>query len=505
MKHYILGIDQGTTGSTAILIRTSDFTVVDKENTEHPQYYPYPGWVEHDLEAIWASVQKSVQAIWKRHPEAFNQLQSIGVTNQRETVCAFNKKGEALSKAIVWQDRRTQDRCQEIKNAGDQTWIQQKTGLVCDPYFSATKMQWLLKNNPAVQKANLQHQLCFGTVDTYLLYKLTQGTSYSTEPTNASRTLLMNLETTDWDPKLLNYFHIERNLLPNIQSTFSSFGVTRGHTFLPDDVPITCLIGDQQSALFGQGLYREGGLKCTYGTGAFVLLNTGNKIRTSSHGLLTTVAYSYKGLTNYAIEGSTYIAGAAVQWLRDQLHFIEKSRDVETLASQVTNYEALTYLQFFPFFTGLGAPYWRSEAKAALVGITRDTNQSHIAFATLEGIAQSIQDLFDSFYQEYPNLLKDIHVDGGACMNNLLLSIQSNISKIPIKRPAMIETTSFGAGLGSHLGYHQSDMESISSLNPIDKIFQPTQNKKEQDYFQHKRQLWQQQLKKIYLNEHQYK
>lgn len=342
----ILAIDQGTTGSTAMLYDIKEKVILGTHNIEFPQHYPKPGWVEHDLTDIWNSVRSSIKEVLKKTSKSAKHIKAIGITNQRETTCAFDNKGEPLSKAVVWQDRRTSNYCE--LNRKEYQNLKNLTGLPLDPYFSATKMNWLLVNNQDVQRAYHQKNLKFGTIDTFILYKLTHGESYFTEPSNASRTLLFNIEKGKWDKQLLNFFEISEENLPIVKSTFDNFGLTKGLDILPDGIPITCLFGDQQSALFRQAGINSGDLKCTYGTGAFLLLNTGKELKYSQNGLLSTIAYSYKGRLRYALEGSTYIAGAAVQFLRDNLQFIRDASEVESLASDA-NYTQLEYLYFFLF------------------------------------------------------------------------------------------------------------------------------------------------------------
>jgi glycerol kinase len=321
---YILSIDQGTTGTTACLIDAKNFSFIGKINHEYPQIYPKPGWVEHNLNDIWSSVEKSVSEVLKAHNVGANQIKAIGITNQRETTCAFNKKGMPLANAIVWQDRRTADFCSELRSKNLSEKIKTLTGLTIDPYFSASKMHWLLKNNSHVIDAAKKDELLFGTIDTFLLFKLSGNISHKTDASNASRTMLMDLKTCQWNDEQMALFGVEREYLPTIENSFTHFGVTKNLSFLPDGIPITGILGDQQSALFGQAGFYKGEMKCTYGTGAFVLLNTGADLKYSQSGLLTTVEYKMDGKACYALEGSSYIAGAAVQWLRDNLKIINK-------------------------------------------------------------------------------------------------------------------------------------------------------------------------------------
>lgn len=484
MKKFILALDQGTTGSTALIIDSETLEILEKDNFEFKQYYPKPGWVEHNLDEIFESIKKSVISVINKSGIDKNQIQSIAITNQRETTCAFDKGGNPLSKAIVWQDRRTADICSGLNN--DYQVLKTKTGLPLDPYFSGTKMKWFLSNSDEVKKAANSENLCFGTIDTYLLYKLTNCKSFKTEASNASRTLLMNLENCNWDNELLSFFGIERNFLPEICDSFTDFGKTEGLTFLPDGIPILSILGDQQAALFGQAGFNEGSLKCTYGTGAFILLNTGSEIVHSQRGLLTTVAYKKDGRPCYALEGSSYIAGAAVQYLRDNLKIIKSSPEVEELANQVDDLSQMEDVLFLPFFTGIGSPYWVSDAKAAIIGLTRGTENKHIARATLEGIAFSINDSISVLIEESPKEVKQIKVDGGACANNLLMDLQASISQKEIIRPKVIETTAYGVALGSLLTDSSFDMSKLLDLWKLDKTFKPESN----DYLDNKKKIW---------------
>lgn len=494
---FYLAIDQGTTGTTAILIDAKNFDFVEKVNQEFRQIYPRPGWVEHNLNEIWQSVEATIEQVLKKANVSANQIVGIGITNQRETTCAFTKDGTPLANAIVWQDRRTSDFCKELDRAGHTKMVKQKAGLPLDPYFSATKMNWLLKNNEQVQRAQKNNDLLFGTIDTFLLYKLTGGQQHKTEASNASRTLLMNLETCDWDNELLTLFSINKECLPKICDSFSHFGETNNLNSLPNGIAISGILGDQQAALFGQAGTHKGDLKCTYGTGAFMLLNTGSDIIHSESGLLTTLAYSHKGQPVYALEGSCYIAGAAVQWLRDNLGLIQSSPEVEALANQVKNLDEMQNLLFLPFFTGLGSPYWVSDAQAAIIGITRDTQNSHIARACLDGIALSINDLIKAMNKDANIDLKSLKVDGGAVSNDLLLTIQASVSQLDIIRPSIIETTAYGAGLAAALGQDNINLDQMKELWKEDRIFGPDQKWK--SFYQTKSKQWSTAIEKLFL------
>ena len=433
----------------------------------------------------------------RAHNVQGSQILAIGITNQRETTCAFNRSGTPLANAIVWQDRRTSDFCQELNSkTGLTEKIKTLTGLPIDPYFSATKMNWLLKNNPTVKDAAAKQDLLFGTIDTFLLYKLTNHTSHKTDASNASRTRLMNLKTTAWDQELLDLFEIKKEFLPTIEDSFHLFGTTKGLSFLSDGIPITGILGDQQSALFGQAGFAKGEMKCTYGTGAFVLLNTGEQLIYSKAGLLTTVEYRHKGKTCYALEGSSYIAGAAVQWLRDNLKIISKSSEVEPLAREVKNLDELKHILFFPFFSGIGSPHWNAEAKASIVGLTRDSGRSHIAFACLEGVALSINDLLSAMKSDTGLTIETLKVDGGAVENNLLMELQASISETRIIKPKVIETTAFGAALAAAIGAGLVEFDQLKNIWKKDREFSPDEHLL--PYVKNKKALWQKTLKTNY-------
>lgn len=493
---YILSIDQGTTGTTCALIDSSSLSLVAKFNREHKQIYPKPGMVEHDLDEIWSNTQEVIAELLKEHHISGGDISAIGITNQRETTCAFDKLGKPLANAIVWQDRRTADFCAKLKKEGKASLITSKTGLPVDPYFSATKMHWLLENNAKVKSAAASGDLHFGTIDTYLLYRLTGGMSYLTESSNASRTLLMDLESCQWSRELLNIFNIEKSYLPVIVDSFANFGITKGLSVLPDGIPIAGILGDQQAALFGQAGIHQGDVKCTYGTGAFMLLNTGEDIARSKNGLLSTVAYMHQGEAVYALEGSCYIAGAAVQWLRDNLNLIDASAQVEELAKQVTNLEQMEYLLFLPFFTGMGSPHWNSDAKAAIVGITRDSSSIHLARACLDGIALSINDLLTVMKEDTKLPIQSMRVDGGAVANNLLMHIQATLSQTEIIRPKVIETTAYGAALAAAVGVGALNIQDIPKLWQKDKSFDPRPS--ESAFYQRKQKQWKETMSRLY-------
>ncbi len=493
---YILSIDQGTTGSTAMITTSNTLEVIDSVNKEFPQHYPYPGWVEHDLNEIWETIKSTIYEIIKKNKIDKKKIKCIGITNQRETICPFDNKGTPITKAIVWQDRRTSDLCNILKNKYDENNIRKKTGLPIDPYFSGSKINWLLNNSDTIKTHNKNKNLLWGTVDTYILFKLTNGSSFFTEPSNASRTLLMDVKNCNWDNKLLEIFQCNIESLPKIKNSFDFFGETSNLDFLPDGIPITGILGDQQSALLGQTCFNKGDIKCTYGTGAFALLNTGSNIYLSKSGLLTTVAYK-SDETCYALEGSSYIAGAAVQWLRDNLEIIKNSSDIERLAKEIKELNELKHLLFIPFFSGAGTPYWKPSAKGTITGITRDTNKYHIARACLEGIALSIEDLITSIKSDSNINLKTLSVDGGAVTNDLLMQIQSNFSNLKIIRPKTIETTAYGACIAAAIGSKLTTFKKIKTLWKEDRVFAP--ENKNNLYYENKKNLWIDTITSFYL------
>ena len=493
---YILAIDQGTTGTTAAIMDLATLNFFSHVNKEYPQIYPHPGWVEHNLNDIWETVRFTVGEVLKKNNINAKDIAAIGITNQRETTCAFDKQGHPLANAIVWQDRRTSSFCDNLKLQGQEKKIKEITGLTLDPYFSSTKMHWLLKNNDNVKKAS-SNNLRLGNIDSFLIYKLSGNKSHCTDASNASRTMLMDLKSATWSQELLKLFDINQEFLPEIKNSFGEFGKTLGLDFLPDGIPITGAIGDQQSALLGQAGIHKGDAKCTYGTGAFMLLNTGEDIVYSKNGLLTSIGLRYKNKNNYILEGSCYIAGAAVQWIRDNLNFIKDSAEIESLANKVTSLDELKYLLVFPFFTGIGTPYWKADAKACIMGMTRDTKKEHIAYATLEGIALSINELINAFKADTHLEIKELRVDGGAVKNNLLMELQAAISELKIVRPKINETTVFGAALAAGIGVDAINFGDLKKTWQTEKEISARQDLK--TYCQEKKVLWNTFIKKIYL------
>lgn len=447
MHRYILSIDQGTTGSTALIV-DRNMEIIGSSSNDFAQHFPKPSWVEHDLNEIWASVCQSVaQAICCAKIEP-KEIAAIGLTNQRETTCAWDPNGVAVARAIVWQDRRTAAICEGLKRRGLERQITKKTGLLLDPYFSATKMRWLMLNDSQLRTGVARGQVMLGTIDSFLLYRLTQG-RHITDVTNASRTMLMNLKTCSWDGELLELFKIPQTALPEILPSCVEYGKTKGFLNIPDGTPITGVAGDQQAALFGQACFTQGSAKCTYGTGAFALINTGERPVFSRRRLLTTVAWKIGAKTTYGLEGSAFIAGAAVQWVRDGLGLIGDSAGIEALALSVPDADGVL---FVPALSGMGAPHWLTEARGLITGISRRTTRAHVARATLNGIALQVAELMVAMQQDVDRPIRSVKVDGGASANNLLMQFQADILGIRVVRSRVQETTGFGAALMAGLG-----------------------------------------------------
>jgi glycerol kinase len=447
MRH-VIAIDQGTTGST-VLVLDERLQVRGRGYREFPQIYPRPGWVEHDPEAIWASVCAALgSALAGVDPQS---IAAIGITNQRETTVLWDRKTtKPVHPAIVWQDRRTAERCAELTAAGKAPRVRELTGLTIDPYFSGTKLSWLLHNVSGAAAAASAGDLAFGTIDSYLLWRLTGGAVHATDVSNASRTLLFDLHALAWSDELLELIGVPRAVLPDVVASSGTVGTTRGVPGLADGIPIAGLAGDQQSALFGQACFAPGDAKCTYGTGAFILMNTGDKPIASTAGLLTTVGWKLAtGELRYALEGSAFIAGAAVQWLRDGLGFFTSASEVEALAASVPDSGGVIVV---PAFAGLGAPHWRPDARGAITGLTRGTTRAHIARATLEGIALQNVDILRAMERDAGRALTVLKVDGGASSNDLLMQFQSDVLGVEIARPELVETTALGAAFLAGLG-----------------------------------------------------
>ncbi len=456
-KNLILSIDQGTSGSTALLM-TDQGVCLDSVNVPFKQIFPKRGWVEHNPDDILKSVQKAIRLVLKKTKKSSKEILTIGITNQRETVVFWDQKsGKPYGNAIVWQCKRTSDRTEEIKKNGDDKWIKKTTGLSVDPYFSSSKIEWFLKN----KKHNTQN-LRIGTIDAFLIWHLTGGQTFATEHSNASRTQLYNLKTGKWDSKLLEFFGVKEGFLPKIHSSNAHFGNTKNFKPLADGISITGVLGDQQSALFGQRAHTPGDVKCTFGTGSFILLNTGDQIVKSKSGLLTTVAWSIEGeKTQYAVEGGAFNCGSCINWFTDELGVIEKSSDIGEHAHKVKDSLGV---MFAPTFSGLGAPYWSPETKGAFVGLSRGSNSSHMARAVLEGLSYQNALIFEAMEKDYGKKLRSVFVDGGASRSDVFMDIQSLFSHKKLIRPKNIETTAVGAALMAGFGCGVFDLKSKKAL-----------------------------------------
>jgi glycerol kinase len=448
MAKFVLAIDQGTTGTT-VLVVGQDGSVVSKGYKEFAQIFPQVGWVEHDPDAIWESTLSALRAALDHALVSPMDIAAIGITNQRETTVLWERSTmKPVHNAIVWQCRRTASYCEKLKSQGLEDLFRTRTGLVLDPYFSGTKLAWLLKEVPGVAALARQGKLAFGTVDSYLVARLTGGKVHVTDVSNASRTLLMNLESLNWDEELAQILDIPMTLLPRICGNAEVVGQTSGLDLLPDGIPIAGMAGDQQAALFGQVCFSPGEAKCTFGTGAFMLTNIGSRPLKSRHGLLTTVAWKLEQPT-YAFEGSAFIAGAAVQWLRDGLQMINAAPEIEPLAALVPDSGGVV---FVPALTGLGAPHWRPDARGAFLGMTRGTTRAHLARAVLEGIALQNHDIMRAMEEDLGERLSVVRVDGGAAANDLLMQLQADLLQTTIRRPKQLETTGLGAAFLAGLG-----------------------------------------------------
>jgi glycerol kinase len=474
----ILTLDQGTTSSRAIVFNHGG-EIVSVSQKPFEQLFPKPGWVEHDPNEIWSSQISCAAEVIAKVGITGKEIAAIGITNQRETTIVWDKEtSEPLYNAIVWQDRRTAKYCDELKAAGYANLIQKKTGLVLDAYFSGTKVKWILDNVEGAREKAEQGKLCFGTVDTWLIWKLTRGKMFMTDVSNASRTLLLNIHTLEWDTELLELFDIPRSMLPEVKQSSEVYGET-STTLFSTKIPIAGVAGDQQAALFGQLCTEPGMVKNTYGTGCFMLMNTGDKPVYSKNNLLTTVAWKINGKTTYALEGSVFVGGAAVQWLRDGAKMIDSAEDIEALASSVPDNGGV---YFVPALTGLGAPHWDQYARGAILGITRGTTNAHIARATIEGITYQVYDLVKSMEADFGKKGKELRVDGGAAVNNLMMQFQSDLFGFNVIRPKMLETTALGAAYlaGLAVGYWES-IDELQEQWSIDRVFSPEKPQAEVD------------------------
>ncbi len=476
---YILAIDQGTTGSTVIIF-DREGKIAAKAYREFTQYYPQPGWVEHDPEEIWQVTRAVINEAIMEADISGADIEAIGVTNQRETTLMWDKNtGEPIYKAIVWQCRRTAPICQELKAEGLGEVIREKTGLVIDAYFSGTKIKWLLDNVPEARDRAKKGDILFGTIDTWLIWKLTGGKTHITDYSNASRTMIFNIKELDWDEQLLEELDIPRSILPEVKPSSGIYGETIGIGRLSAGIPVAGIAGDQQSALFGQSCFEPGSVKNTYGTGCFMLMNTGPQLVPSEKGLLTTIAWGLGDDVTYALEGSIFIAGAAVQWLRDGLQIINSASETERMAHQVPSTEGI-YL--VPAFTGLGAPHWNMGARGIIIGITRGTRREHIVRAALESIAYQTRDVLEAMAADSGTDFKELRVDGGAVVNNFLMQFQADILGVKVERPVVSETTALGAAFlaGLAVGYWKS-LEELEAVRQVERVFVPEMEEGERE------------------------
>jgi glycerol kinase len=474
MASYILAIDQGTTGSTVILFDKTG-AIVTKAYSEFSQIFPKPGWVEHDAEEIWQVTSKVISEALTSASAKSSDIAAIGITNQRETTVIWDKNtSKPIHNAIVWQCRRTSDYCTKLKSDGLVEKFKQKTGLVIDAYFSGTKIKWLLDNVANAREKAAAGDLLFGTIDTWLLWKLTNGAVHATDYSNASRTLIYNIHEKTWDKEILEILDIPENILPEVKNSSGEFGKTVKGDLFDVEIPIAGIAGDQQAALFGQNCWEPGMVKNTYGTGCFMLMNTGQKAIESKNQLLTTLACDAKGQPCYALEGSVFIAGAVIQWLRDELKLIENASETEEIATSVEDNHGV-YL--VPAFVGLGAPYWEMDARGTIVGLTRGSNRAHIVRAALESIAFQSYDVLQAMVKDSAIPIKEMRVDGGATTNNFLMQFQSNILGITIDRPEIVETTALGAaflaGLAVSFWQDETELERVRKTN---QKFSPAMN-----------------------------
>ncbi|WP_349352032.1 MULTISPECIES: glycerol kinase GlpK [unclassified Flagellimonas] len=475
MNQYILALDQGTTSSRAVVFDKKG-TIISVAQKEFTQLFPKPGWVEHDPDEIWSTqAGMAAEAVSKKGIKA-SQLAAIGITNQRETVVVWDKNtGEPVYNAIVWQDKRTADYCDELKKAGKSQLIREKTGLVIDSYFSGTKVKWILDNVEGAREKAEAGDLVLGTIDTWLIWKMTDGELHITDVTNACRSMLFNINTMDWDDELLELLTIPKSMLPEVKQSSEVYGHTSGSLFATK-IPIAGIAGDQQAALFGQMCTQQGMVKNTYGTGCFMLMNIGDQPIVSENNLLTTVAWKINGKTTYALEGSIFIAGAVVQWLRDSLNIIKTSSEVEKLASSVDSSDGVI---FVPAFAGLGAPHWNQKAQGTIFGLTRGSTDAHIARAALESIAYQTMDILKAMEADSGISIQELRVDGGATVNDMLMQFQADVLNTVTVRPKIVETTVMGAAYlaGLAVGYWESPKE-IQNIWETDVHFNPTKERK---------------------------
>ena len=480
MTGYILAIDQGTTG-TKVLIFDAEGNVRSRAYSEFTQHYPKPGWVEHDAEEIWAVSHKLLHEALTNANVQPSEIKAIGITNQRETTLMWNRaSGEPIGRAIVWQDRRTASICDELKARGLEDVFRSKTGLVVDAYFSGTKVKWLLDNTDRLRESAARGEIAFGTIDSWLVWKLTGGRAHITDYSNASRTLLFNIHTLDWDKELLEILDVPEALLPTVKPSSHVYGYTDETVFFGEKIPIAGIAGDQQAALFGQTCYEAGLAKNTYGTGCFLLLNTGHEAVASREGMLTTIAWGISdGRVEYALEGAVFITGAAVQWLRDGLGIIKTAAETESLAASLDSNDGV---YFVPALVGLGAPHWDAYARGTIAGITRGTTRAHLARAALESMCYQTRDVVRAMERDSGIKLKEIRADGGAVANDFLMQFQSDILGVPVEVPAVTETTSLGAAYlaGLAVGFWKS-REELSAKWKVARRYEPQMNEAERE------------------------
>ncbi|MCR9288779.1 MAG: glycerol kinase GlpK [Bacteroidetes bacterium] len=477
MKKYILALDQGTTSSRAILF-DKDSNIVAVEQQEFTQNYPKPGWVEHNAKEIWQTQLKVARDVLKNNGVQVSEIAAIGITNQRETTLVWDKyTGEPIHNAIVWQDRRTASICDEMKANGEEEYVRENTGLVVDAYFSGTKVKWLLDNVEGARDKAEKGDLLFGTMDTWLVWKMTGGNVHITDYTNASRTLMYNIRTLEWDTHMLDVLNVPKSLLPEVKASSEVYGHCDASLF-GEAIPISGIAGDQQAALFGQACHKVGMAKNTYGTGCFLLMNTGKEAIASKSGLLTTIAWGIDGEVTYALEGSVFIAGAAIQWLRDGLKIIDEAPDSEFFAGKVNGTDGVYVV---PAFAGLGAPYWDMYARGAIFGLTRGSTKEHLIRATLDSLAYQTKDVLSAMENDSGVPLSALRVDGGACANNLLMQFQADILGVNVERPNIIETTALGAAYLAGLAVGFWKKSEISESWQLNKTFEPNMDESERN------------------------
>ncbi|WP_033827626.1 glycerol kinase GlpK [Bacillus andreraoultii] len=479
MEKYILAIDQGTTSTRAILFNKKG-EIVHVAQKEFTQIFPQPGWVEHNADEIWGTVLAVMATLLAESQVKPEQIAGIGITNQRETAVVWDKEtGNPIYNAIVWQSRQTAEICEDLKAKGYDQLFREKTGLLIDAYFSGTKVKWILDNVEGAREKADQGKLLFGTIDTWLIWKLSGGRAHVTDYTNASRTLMYNIYELKWDDELLEILGVPKSMLPDVRPSSEVYSKTVDYHFFGYEIPIAGVAGDQQAALFGQACYQQGMVKNTYGTGCFMLMNTGEKAVKSEHGLLTTIAWGLDGKVEYALEGSIFVAGSAIQWLRDGLRMFNDAKESESYASRVASTEGVYMV---PAFVGLGTPYWDSEVRGAVFGLTRGTTKEHFIRATLESLAYQTRDVISAMEKDSGIDLKTLRVDGGAVQNNFLMQFQSDILNVPVERPVVSETTALGAAYlaGLAVGYWENQ-EEIAKQWAVDQKFDPKMEERERD------------------------